>query len=79
MAWATWSSPTSREASASGLSWMRTAYFCEPKTMTWATPLTMEIRWAIMVSAYSSRVERGRVGEVRTIKRIGVRAGLTFW
>ena len=50
------SMPICRVASAFGSSWARTANFCEPNTDTCATPLTMDIRWAIMVSAYSSTV-----------------------
>ena len=59
------STPISREARREGSSCTRTAYFWEPNTWTWATPLTMETRWAIRVSAYSSTWERGRVGELR--------------
>jgi hypothetical protein len=33
-----------------------TAYFCAPKTCTCETPLTVEMRCAITVSAYSSTV-----------------------
>ena len=61
-----------------GSSCTRTAYCWEPKTWTWATPLTIEIRWASWVSAYSATVERGRVGELRARKRIGWSAGLTL-
>ena len=41
-------------ASARGSSWMRTAYFCAPNTCTCATPFTVEMRCASVVSAYSS-------------------------
>jgi len=44
--------------------WMRTAYFCEPNTCTCATPLTVEMRCAMKVVAYSSIAESGSVGEV---------------
>ena len=58
--------PTPRLASASGSSCTRTAYFCAPLTWTWATPLTIEMRWAMRVSAYSSSVHGGTVVEVIT-------------
>src|SRR3990170_5891536 len=57
---------------------MRTAYFCEPKTSTWATPLTIEIRCARIVSAYSSTVESGRVSEVRAKRSTEKLAGFTL-
>ncbi len=57
---------------------MRTAYFCDPYTCTCATPLTMEMRWAIRVSPYSSRVDSGSVGEVRATYRMGWSAGFTL-
>src|ERR1035441_381779 len=44
-----------------------------PMTLTWATPSIMEIRCEIMVSAYSSTTERGRVGELRERVRMGDR------
>ena len=56
--------PIPRAANARGSAWMRTAYFCEPNTCTCATPLTVEMRWAMKVVAYSSIAERGSVGEV---------------
>ncbi len=56
--------PICRAASARGSAWMRTAYFCEPNTCTCATPLTVEMRWAMNVVAYSSMAESGSVGEV---------------
>ena len=33
--------------------------------MTWATPPTMEMRWAMKFSAYSLTSDRRRVGEDR--------------
>jgi hypothetical protein len=39
----------------------RTAYFCEPMTSTWATPLIIEMRWAKMVCANSSTADKGSV------------------
>ncbi len=47
-----------------GSTWTRTAYFCEPYTSTWATPLTVDSRWAIRVSAYSDTVDLRKVSEV---------------
>src|SRR5687768_14796298 len=67
-----------REANLSGSTWTRTAYFCEPMTFTCATPSTMEMRWAMVVSAYSSTEDNGRVGETRQRKRMGESAGLTL-
>ena len=52
-----------RLASASGSSCTRTAYFWLPNTCTCATPLTIEMRCAIIVSAYSSTCDSGSVGE----------------
>ena len=43
---------------------MRTAYFWEPYTCTWATPSIEESRWASVFSAYSSSFESESV-EVR--------------
>ena len=77
-AWATSSMPTPRDASARGSSWMRTAYFCDPYTITCATPLTIEIRWAISVSAYSLSLYSGSVGAVSAKNRIGWSAGFTL-
>ena len=78
MALATSSRPRPRVARARGSTWARTAYFCEPYTCTWATPATMEMRWASMVSAYSFTCDRGRVGEVSAMYRMGWSAGLTL-
>jgi len=69
------SMPMRRYASARGSSWMRTAYFCEPYTFTWATPSTVEMRCARYVSAYSSTVESGSVGEETAKYMIGEAAG----
>ncbi len=54
---------------------MRTAYFCWPQTPTSATPLTIDIRWAIVVSAVSSSTESGSTLEVSTRNMIGAAAG----
>ncbi len=61
-----------------GSSWARTAYFWEPYTLTWATPLMVEMRRAIRVWAYSSTAESGSVGELRARYRTGWSAGLTL-
>ena len=58
--------PIIREASARGSSCAWTANFWLPSTCTWATPLTIEIRCAMRVSAYSSSVHGGTVVEVIT-------------
>ena len=42
---------------------MRTAYLAAPKICTCATPLTIEMRCAIVDSAYSLTVESGSVAE----------------
>ena len=57
---------------------MRTAYFCEPKTFTWATPLIIEIRCDSTVWAYSSTVVSGNDSEVSAIKKIELFAGFTL-
>ena len=57
---------------------MRTANFCEPKTFTCATPGRLEMRWASMVSAYSSTCCSGKVGELSARNRIGESDGLTL-
>ena len=57
--------PMPRLAIASGSSCTWTAYFWVPNTMTCATPLIIEMRWAIIVSAYSSSCHSGSVREVR--------------
>src|SRR6202163_3730347 len=54
------------------------AHFCAPNTFTWETPLTMEMRWAIKFSAYSSTWESFKVGPLMVIKMMGDSAGLTF-
>src|SRR5882724_1789013 len=53
-------------ASACGSSCAWTAYFCEPRTCTCATPLTIEMRCAMRVCAYSSSVHGGSVVDVTT-------------
>src|SRR6266436_2174067 len=73
------SMPMPIEASASGSAWTRTANFCPPKTWTWATPGSVEMRCAIITSAYSSTTESGSVSEARVRNITGWSAGLTFW
>ena len=58
--------PICLAASAWGSSWAWTANFWLPSTCTCATPLTIEMRWAMRVSAYSSSVHGGTVAEVIT-------------
>src|SRR5581483_8109081 len=70
--------PIWRDASWCGSSCAWTAYFWLPRTCTCATPLTIEIRCAMRVSAYSSSVHGGTVVDVMTRYRIGWSAGFTF-
>ena len=70
--------PIWRAARACGSACTCTAYFWAPSTCTCATPEIIEIRCAMRVSAYSSSVHSGSVGEVRTRYRIGWSAGLTL-
>src|ERR1019366_5272393 len=70
--------PIWREASACGSICTCTAYFWAPSTCTCATPEIIETRCARRVSAYSSRVQSGSVGEVRARYRIGWSAGFTL-
>ncbi len=65
-------------ASASGLAWTRTAKCCWPKISTWATPLSVDSRCAITVSANSSTSEIGTVSEDRLMKITGKSAGFTL-
>ena len=67
---ATSSMPIERAASSRGSTSIRTAYFCEPNTLTCATPLTIEIRWATTDCAISSSVESGSVDDRRMRKKI---------
>ena len=73
------SRPMPFDASASGLAWMRTAYFCAPNTLTCATPESCEMRCAMSVSAYSSTTESGSVADESAANSTGWSAGLTFW
>ena len=67
---ATSSMPIERAASSRGSTLIRTANFCDPNTFTWATPLTIEMRWATTDCAISSSVESWRVGDRRMMKKI---------
>src|SRR5579862_5639842 len=58
---------------------MRTAYFCEPKTCTCATPDTIEIRCANIDSPYSSSCDIGICDDVSAKYTIAPAAGFTFW
>ena len=71
--------PIWRAASWVGSTSTRTAYFCAPKTLHPATPLTIDRRWASTVSAYSSTFDSGSVSELSVRKSTGWSAGLTFW
>ena len=70
--------PIPRDASRLGSSCARTAYFCAPMTLTCATPVIMEMRCEIIVSAYSSTTESGSVGELSVSIRTGMSAGFTL-
>ncbi len=63
--------PICREASCVGSTSIRTANFCAPKTLTPATPLTIESRCASTDSAYSSSFDSGIVFELSVRKRMG--------
>ena len=56
--------PIWRVAMAAGSSCTRTANFCAPITCTCATPFTMEMRCAMVVSAASSTCDRLSVDEL---------------
>ena len=70
--------PICRDASSRGSRSIRTANFWAPWMFTCATPLTVDSRWAITVSAYSFTCDSGRVSEPSARNRIGWSAGLTF-
>ena len=67
-----------RLASRRGSSRTRSAYFCAPNTCTCDTPAAVEIRCAIIVSAYSSTTESGNVGELTARYMMGWSAGLVL-
>src|SRR3984893_19257534 len=56
--------PICRDASACGSSCACTANFWLPSTCTCATPLTIEMRCAMRVSAYSSSVHDGHLDQL---------------
>ena len=70
--------PMPRAESLRGSRSTRTAYLAAPNSCTWATPLTIEMRCAI-VSAYSLTVDSGSVAERSERKMTGWSPGLTFW
>src|SRR5689334_2823812 len=78
MADTTSSNPMPRAASLRGSISMRTAYLAGPKTLTWATPLTIETRCATVESAYSLTVESGRVSDLNTRNMTGKSPGFTL-
>jgi len=48
--------PIPRVVSARGVELDADGVLLEPNTCTWATPLIVEMRWAMLVCAYSSTV-----------------------
>src|SRR6185436_18767907 len=79
IALATSSTPIACADSLRGSRSTRTAYLAAPKTCTCATPLTIEIRWAMVDSAYSLITGSGSVAERSTRKSTGWSPGFTFW
>src|SRR5487761_1674282 len=77
-AFITSSSVIALAASASGLAWTRTAKCCCPKMRTCATPLIVDRRWAILVSANSSTSRNGTDFDDRLRNRTGESAGFTL-
>src|SRR6187200_1997465 len=71
--------PIPLAARARGSTSIRTAYFCEPITLTWATPLIIDSRCAMVDCAYSSSVDNGNVSDSSTRIETGKSAGFTFW
>ena len=71
--------PMPLDARARGSTSIRTAYFCEPITFTWATPLIIDRRCAMVDCAYSSSVDSGSVSDSSTRIVTGKSVGLTFW
>ena len=70
MALATSSMPIERAASSRGSTSTRTANFCDPKMLTCATPLTIEMRCATCDWAISSSTDSDSVDDRRTMKKI---------
>jgi hypothetical protein len=67
-----------RAASWRGSTSTRTANFCAPKIPTCATPSIIEMRCAMLISAYSLMSESGSVAELSVRNRMGESEGLTF-
>src|SRR5215813_3983588 len=65
-------------ASLCGSTSTRTAYLAAPNTLTCATPLTIEIRCAIVDSAYSLICDIASVPERSTRKSTGWSPGFTL-
>ena len=65
-------------ARALGLTWMRTAGFSPPESVTRPTPEICEIFWASLVSARSSSFVMGMVRLVTASVMMGGSAGLTL-
>ena len=76
---ATSSMPIDRAASSRGSTSIRTAYFCEPNTSTWATPDSIDSRCAIVCCAYSSIIDNGSVADRSTSRITDWSPGLAFW
>ena len=57
---------------------MRTAGFCWPLTVIWATPVICESCWDRIFSAASSTTVSGNEAEVSARIRTGASAGLTL-
>ena len=66
-----------RVASASRSYLMRTARFCAPWMLIWATPVMVDSRGLITLSANSFMSCDGVVSEVSARKMMGASAGLT--
>src|SRR5207253_192988 len=56
----------------------RTAYFCEPKTRTWAMPGKVEMRGRIALLAKASISDRRTCEDFSAMNMIGKSAGLTL-
>ena len=65
------SMPMSREASALGSTWMRTAYFWLPKMLTWATPDKVDSRGDMTCWAKSSSCDNAITSLRKDTSRIG--------
>ena len=72
------STPIPRAASASGSSWMRTAYFWLPNTCTWATPSIVERAGAMTCWLKASMSGSGVMSPLNARIMIGASAGFTL-